>query len=62
MNKEQKCRCGADMEVVAQEKDYGDTIAIVHWCPSCGRLRRADYPLHHAGVTVEWKKPGENDE
>ena len=39
----QQCKCEAQMELRGHEKDYGDTVAKIWWCPQCGRLLVDDW-------------------
>jgi len=57
-----ECKCGEVMSRVAHEKDYGDTVARVFWCPDCGRLLRVDFgPVSRQGSDSEaketWQRP-----
>ena len=56
--KDRSCKCGALMTQIAHEKDYGDTVGIVHWCPVCGRVLSVDYPMQpDEDITETWKEP-----
>jgi hypothetical protein len=46
------------MRVIAHEKDYGDTVGMVYWCPSCGRAVHVDYPMQpDEDITETWHEP-----
>ena len=58
MAKGTDCKCGAEMTYIARESDYGDTTAIVYWCPKCGRLLFVNYSMRpEEGDTEEWHEP-----
>lgn len=58
-----ECKCGHRMTVIAFEKDYGDTSAVVSWCKACGRVHRVDYELHpdlddrFPATVITWHEP-----
>jgi len=53
-----RCKCNMSMELVATEKDYGDTVALVYWCPKCGRVFKINRGWReHVEDVYIWKEP-----
>jgi hypothetical protein len=63
MAKGTDCKCGAEMKYIARESDYGDTRALVFWCPKCGRALIVEYGRQpEEPDTEKWYEPGLPDD
>jgi len=53
------CKCGNEMKFIARESDYGDTTAVLHWCPKCGRVCDTQYDAteDHGDAKEVWHEP-----
>ena len=53
------CKCDQQMRRIAVEKDHGDTVAEVDWCPRCGRVCKTHIPQRHdEDYEDQWFEPG----
>ena len=54
-----KCKCDQEMRHITTEKDYGDTVGEVDWCPRCGRVCLKSIPIQFDEESEEqWFEPG----